>query len=82
MGARVPGGLIPHCSLITYIQLTGNSRKMGREGHGKEREGGGRQERVVGDEYNKHTLYAYIKSHNETHYYVNLIFDNKIKNYS
>lgn len=27
----------------------------------EKKEGGSRQERVVGDEHNKHTLYAYIK---------------------
>lgn len=30
-------------------------------------ERGGRQERVWGDEHNKHALYTYIKRHNETH---------------
>lgn len=40
------GGLISHCSLTTYIQLTGNSRKIGREGHGKGRERGQTREGI------------------------------------
>lgn len=47
----------------------------------KEREGADKRGQWEMNTINTPCLHIF-KSHNETHYYVKLIFDNKIKNYS